>query len=211
METPEGVPEQFEDQMQLMYDMVALAFETDMTRIATLILAHDGSNRSFPMIDINRGHHDLSHHQGNKENLTQIAKIDRHYMTYFAKFLEKLSAMKDPDGTSVLHNSMIVYAGGNADGNAHSHDDLPVILAGAGGGALRPDGSTSCARCRCRTCSSTCSSTWASKASIASAIPTVAAQRSDSWIPEHLSPAPHAHSEVPGDRSAGCWFSSTHS
>jgi hypothetical protein len=137
VETPEGVPEQFEDHMQLMYDMVALAFETDMTRIATLIVAHDGSNRSFPMIDINRGHHDLSHHQGNQDNLTQIAKIDRHYMTYFAKFLEKLSALKDADDTSVLHNSMIVYAGGNADGNAHSHDDLPVILAGAGGGGLK--------------------------------------------------------------------------
>jgi hypothetical protein len=136
--TPEGVPEQFEDHMQLMYDMVALAFETDMTRIATLILAHDGSNRSFPMIDINRGHHDLSHHQGNQDNLRQIAQIDRHYMTYFAKFLEKLAALKDADGTSVLHNSMIVYAGGNADGNAHSHDDLPVILAGAGGGMLHP-------------------------------------------------------------------------
>jgi hypothetical protein len=101
-------------------------------------LAHDGSNRSFPMIDINRGHHDLSHHQGNKDNLTQIAKIDRHYMSYFAKFLQKLADLKDPDGTSVLHNSMIVYAGGNADGNAHSHDDLPVILAGAGGGMLHP-------------------------------------------------------------------------
>jgi hypothetical protein len=136
--TPEGVPEQFEAHMELMYDMVALAFETDMTRIATLILAHDGSNRSFPMIDINRGHHDLSHHQGNEDNLKQIAKIDHHYVTYFAKFLEKLSALKDADGNSVLHNSMIVYAGGNADGNAHSHDNLPVILAGAGGGMLHP-------------------------------------------------------------------------
>jgi hypothetical protein len=133
---PEGVPDQFEGRMQVMYDMIALAFETDMTRIATLILSHDGSNRSFPDIDISRGHHDLSHHQGNEDNLRQIAMIDRHYVSYFAKFLEKLAALKDADGTSVLHNSMIVYAGGNADGNAHSHEDLPVILAGAGGGAL---------------------------------------------------------------------------
>jgi hypothetical protein len=116
--------------------MIALAFETDSTRIATLILAHDGSNRPFPEIEVKRGHHDLSHHQGNEENLTQIAKIDRHYVSYFAKFLEKLSSMKDADGTSVLHNSMIVYACGNGDGNRHSHDNLPVILAGAGGGGL---------------------------------------------------------------------------
>jgi hypothetical protein len=134
---PEGVPDQFEGRMQVMYDMIALAFETDSTRIATLILSHDGSNRSFPVIDIERGHHDLSHHQGREENLDQIAKIDRHYMTFFAKFLEKLAALKDADGTSVLHNSMVVYAGGNADGNAHSHDNLPVILAGAGGGGLQ--------------------------------------------------------------------------
>jgi hypothetical protein len=135
---PEGVPDPFEDRMQVMYDMVALAFETDSTRIATLILAHDGSNRSFPEIDVNRGHHDLSHHQGNEDNLEQIAKIDLLYMRNFAKFLEKLSAKKDADGTSVLHNSMVVYAGGHADGNRHSHDNLPVILAGAGGGVLHP-------------------------------------------------------------------------
>ena len=136
VKAPEGVPDQFEGRMQVMYDMIALAFETDSTRIATLILAHDGSNRPFPEIGVARGHHDLSHHQGNEENLKQIAQIDRHYMKFFAQFLEKLAAMKDADGTSVLHNSMIVYACGNADGNAHSHVNLPVILAGAGGGGL---------------------------------------------------------------------------
>jgi hypothetical protein len=134
---PEGVPDQFEARMQVMYDMIALAFETDSTRIATLILAHDGSNRSFPEIDVSRGHHDLSHHQGKQENLDQIAKIDRFYVQNLARFLQKLSDMKEADGTSVLHNSMVVYACGNADGNAHSHDNLPVILAGAGGGALK--------------------------------------------------------------------------
>jgi hypothetical protein len=134
---PEGVPDQFEARMQVMYDMIALAFQTDSTRIATLILAHDGSNRSFPEIDVSRGHHDLSHHQGRQENLDQIAKIDRFYVENLAKFLQKLADMKDADGTSVLYNSMVVYAGGNADGNAHSHDNLPVILAGAGGGGLQ--------------------------------------------------------------------------
>jgi Protein of unknown function (DUF1552) len=134
---PEGIPDPFEERMQVMYDMVVLAFQTDSTRIATLMLAHDGSNRPYPQIDIDRGHHDLSHHQGKQENLDMIARIDRHHMEYFGKFLDKLAQSRDPDGNSILHNSMIVYAGGNADGNAHSHTNLPVILAGSGGGKLQ--------------------------------------------------------------------------
>jgi hypothetical protein len=135
--TPEGIPDPFEERMQVMFDMLALAFQTDSTRIATLILSHDGSNRPFPAIDIPRGHHDLSHHQGKAESLDMIAKIDKHHVSYFAKFLQKLADAKDTDGNSILHNSMIVYTGGNADGNAHSHTNLPVILAGAGGGKLQ--------------------------------------------------------------------------
>ena len=134
--TPAGIPDPFEQRMQVMFDMVALAFETDSTRIASLILSHDGSNRSFPEIDVPRGHHDLSHHQGKQENLDLIAKIDKHHMTYFAKFLDTLAHKRDADGNSILHNSMIVYVSGLADGNAHEHTNLPVILAGAGGGKL---------------------------------------------------------------------------
>jgi Protein of unknown function (DUF1552) len=136
-ETPEGIPDEFGERMQLMYDMIALAFETDSTRIATLILAHDGSNRAYPEIDIKRGHHDLSHHGGKQEELDQIAKIDEFHMKSFAAFLERLNSMKDADGNSILHNSMVAYTGGNADGNAHSHTNLPMILAGRGGGTLQ--------------------------------------------------------------------------
>jgi hypothetical protein len=135
--TPAGIPDPFEDRMQVMFDMIALAFQTDSTRIATLILSHDGSNRPFPAIDVARGHHDLSHHQGKSENLDMIAQIDKHHMTYFGKFLDKLTESKDADGNSILHNSMIVYTCGNADGNAHSHTNLPVLLAGSGGGRLQ--------------------------------------------------------------------------
>ena len=88
---PAGIPEQFEERMQVMFDLLALAFQTDSTRIATLMLAHDGSNRPYPEIGISRGHHDLSHHGGKQENLEMIAQIDKHHMTYFAKFLEKLA------------------------------------------------------------------------------------------------------------------------
>jgi hypothetical protein len=120
-----------------MYDMIVLAFQTDSTRLATMILAHDGSNRPYPVIDVPRGHHDLSHHQGNQSNLDMIAKIDQHHISYFGRFLNKLAELKDVDGTSILHNSMIVYSCGNADGNAHSHTNLPVLLAGRGGGKLQ--------------------------------------------------------------------------
>jgi hypothetical protein len=135
--TPTGLPDPFEERMQVMFDMMALAFETDSTRIATLILSHDGSNRPFPAIDVPRGHHDLSHHQNRKENLDLIAKIDKHHMTYFAKFLDRLAHKHDPDGNSILHNSMIVYVSGLGDGNRHDHTNLPLVLAGAGGGKLK--------------------------------------------------------------------------
>ncbi|MEX0612530.1 MAG: DUF1552 domain-containing protein [Pirellulales bacterium] len=134
---PEGIPDPFEERMQVMYDMIALAFQTDSTRIATLIIAHDGSNRPYPDLGVKAGHHELSHHQGKPENLEMIAKIDHHHMKYFGQFLEKLAESQDADGSSILHNSMIVYTCGNADGNAHSHTNLPVILAGAGGGKLQ--------------------------------------------------------------------------
>jgi hypothetical protein len=135
-DVPAKAPKEFDDRMQAMFDLLALAFQTDSTRIATLMLAHEGSNRPYPQIGISRGHHDLSHHGGKQENLDMIAQIDKHHMSYFARFLEKLNQMKDADGTSILHNSMIVYASGNGDGNAHSHTNLPVLMAGRGGGKL---------------------------------------------------------------------------
>ena len=85
---------------------------------------------------LNQGHHSLTHHQDKKELIDKVAQIDRWYVTQFARFLEKLELTRDVDGHSLLHNSMIVYGSGNADGNRHTHTNLPVILAGQGGGAL---------------------------------------------------------------------------
>jgi hypothetical protein len=138
VEAPSSEPVDFKEHMQLMYSMMALAFQTDSTRIATLLLAHDGSNRSFKDIGVSEGHHELSHHQNKRQLMDQIARIDLFYMEQFAWFLEKLDQTKDIDGKSLLHNSMIVYGSGNGDGNRHNHDNLPVILAGAGGGTLTP-------------------------------------------------------------------------
>jgi hypothetical protein len=136
LEAPSGIPSSFKEHIQLNFDMMVLAFQTDSTRIATFLLANEGSNRSFPEIGISEGHHNLSHHMGTREMMDKIAAIDLWYVEQFARFLEKMAAVKDVDGHSLLHNSMIIYGSGNADGNRHTHSNLPLVLAGRGGGAL---------------------------------------------------------------------------
>ena len=136
--TPEGVPASHGQHLDLMFEILTLAFQTDSTRIATLLLSHDGSNRSFAEIGIPEGHHDLSHHFGNEEKIRKVAAIDQWYVKQFASFLAKLDRVQDADGHSLLHNSMIIYGSGNADGNRHSHDNLPILLAGQGGGTFAP-------------------------------------------------------------------------
>ena len=133
-----GEPRTYEEHIKLMMEMMVLAFQTDSTRISTFLLAHDGSNRSFKEIGVSSGHHNISHHKGNAENLDQIQKIDQFYLTQLAYFLQRMKDTEDVDGNSLLHNSMIVYGSGISDGNRHNHNDLPVIVAGGGGGAFTP-------------------------------------------------------------------------
>jgi hypothetical protein len=137
-DTPAGIPPRYDDYIQVMFDMMVLAFQTDTTRISTFLLANEGSNRTFPELEIPEGHHYLTHHQGKQEMIDKVADIDLWYMKQFAKFIEKMEATKDIDGKSLLHNSMIVYGSGHADANRHTHTNLPVILAGGGGGKLTP-------------------------------------------------------------------------
>jgi hypothetical protein len=137
-EAPSGIPTDYGEHMDIMYDLLAMAFQTDSTRVATLLLANDGSNRAFTEIGIPEGHHYCSHHRNNPDLMEKVGEIDLHYMRHFARFLERLDKTKDVDGKSLLHNSMIVYGCGNADGNKHTHDNLPVVLAGAGGGTITP-------------------------------------------------------------------------
>lgn len=136
--TPPGIPPNYEEYIQVMYDMMILAFQTDSTRIATFLLANEGSNRAFSEIGIAEGHHFLTHHQNKQDMIDKVAEIDLFYTKQFARFLEKMQATKDVDGKSLLDNSMIVYGSGNSDGNRHTHVNLPVILAGGGGGTLTP-------------------------------------------------------------------------
>lgn len=137
-DAPSGVPNNYQEHIRLMADMLVLAFQTDSTRVATFLLAHDGSNRNFKEIGVTDGHHNLSHHQNKAEILEKIAKIDTFYATQYAYFLKRLKETKDRDGKSLLDNSMVVYCSGLGDGNAHSHTNLPFILAGRGGGAFHP-------------------------------------------------------------------------
>ncbi len=132
---PAGIPEKTSEHIDLMFDMLLLAFQTDTTRIATLMLAGDGSNRAFPEIGIRDGHHHLSHHQNNQEMIDKIRLIDRFYVERFARFLDRLAST--PEGeASLLDRSLILFGGGISDGNRHNHEDLPILLAGRGGGVV---------------------------------------------------------------------------
>jgi len=134
---PEGVPSSYEEHIRLMMDMMVLAFETDSTRVATFLLAHDGSNRNFSEIGVSDGHHSVSHHRQNPQALEKLAKIDLFYSRQFAYFLHQLKSRKDADGKSLLHNSMVVWGSGLADPDRHRHSELPIIVAGQGGGAIK--------------------------------------------------------------------------
>jgi hypothetical protein len=136
-EKPEGIPGDFTQHVKLMYDLLALALATDSTRIATFMVLREGSNRSYPWLGVNDGHHEISHHGGSAEKKGKIAKINQWHMERFAEFLAKLKTMRESGGT-VLDNSMIVIGSAIADGDRHAHHDLPVLLAGGGAGALKP-------------------------------------------------------------------------
>jgi len=135
VKVPEGVPDSYEEHIRVMFDLLALAFQTDTTRIATFMLAHDGSNRSFPELGVPDAHHYLSHHQSDPQKLEKIGKIDRFYLRQFGYFLDKMKSIKEGDG-NLLENSMIVFGGAICDGNRHNHNNLPILLAGGGGGTL---------------------------------------------------------------------------
>src|SRR5262245_1441896 len=138
IETPAGIPSDHGAHMQLLIDMLVLAFQTDTTRVVTFLLAHDGSNRSFDQIGISEGHHDLTHHMNRKDWIEKVSDIDLWYVRQFAKFLEKQDDVKDVDGKSLLYNSQILYGSGNAAARSHTHFNPPLVLAGSGGGALKP-------------------------------------------------------------------------
>ncbi len=133
---PVGVPQSYAEHVRLMFDVMTLAFRTDSTRVGTFVMAHDGSNKPYPEIGVGEGHHDLSHHEDKPEKKAKIARINRMHMELFAAWLRQLKSVREGEGT-LLDNCMIVYGSGIEDGNSHAHHNLPVLLAGRGGGAFR--------------------------------------------------------------------------
>ncbi|MDQ3331540.1 MAG: DUF1552 domain-containing protein, partial [Planctomycetota bacterium] len=135
--TPEQPPKDTREHIRLMFDLMVLAFQSDVTRIATFMLANEGSNRTYPMVGVSDAHHGLSHHQNDKEKIEKIAQIDRFFVEEFAYFLKRLRETKDGE-KNLLDNSLVLYGCAIGDGNRHNHDQLPIILAGRGGGKVRP-------------------------------------------------------------------------
>jgi len=129
MAKPDGVPIEFAAHARLMFDLLAIALQTDTTRISTFMLAREGSNRSYREIGISEGHHGLSHHRNDPALMDKVAAINRHHMDQFAYFVDKLKKTTDGEGT-LLDSTTILYGSGISDGNRHNHDNLPVLLAG---------------------------------------------------------------------------------
>jgi hypothetical protein len=136
LQLPDGIPAELTEHINLMFDILLLAFQTDSTRVATMMLADAGSNRTYPEVEVRDGHHELSHHQNDAAKMEKIARIDRYLVERLARFLGRLKAI-DEGGRSLLDNSMILYGSAISDGNRHNHDDLPILLAGGGGGTLK--------------------------------------------------------------------------
>ncbi len=133
---PTGIPQSYEEHIRLMCDLLVLAFQTETTRVCTFVLANEGSNKPYPFINVREGHHDLSHHENKEEKKAKIAEINRFHTTQLAYLLGRLKSVKEGDGT-LLDHCMIAYGSGNSDGNAHNHDNLPLLLAGHGCGTLK--------------------------------------------------------------------------
>lgn len=133
---PSGVPRQLSKHAELMLDMVTLAMQTDSTRILSFMFTNAGSNRSYPEIDVSEGHHELSHHGKSQHKQEHVAKINRFQIERFNYLLTRLKQVSEGSGT-LLDHCMLVYGSGISDGDRHNHDDLPIILAGGGGGRIR--------------------------------------------------------------------------
>jgi hypothetical protein len=134
---PTGVPAKYDEHLRLMADLMVLAFQADITRVITFVLANEGSNKPYPFIGVSEGHHDLSHHGNDNKKKAKIAQINTFHVQQLAYFLERLKATKEGSG-NLLDHCMVVYGSGNSDGNAHNHDDLPILLAGKGCGTIKP-------------------------------------------------------------------------
>jgi len=136
MERPGGAPEEFIDHAKLMMDLMVVAWQTDMTRVVSFMMAREGSNRPYRNIGVTDGHHSVTHHMNDPEKIEKVVKINGYHVETFAYLLDKLRKTPDGDGT-LLDHSMILYGSSISDGNAHTHHDLPLVLAGGAAGQVK--------------------------------------------------------------------------
>ena len=132
---PNGIPPDIEDHIKLMYDLQVLAWQTEISRVSTFLMAKELSGAVYPASGVRDGFHTLSHHSNNEENKAKFAVLNRYHVSLLGYFLEKLKSTPD-GGSNLLDNSMILYGSGMSDGNSHNHDPLPVLLAGGASGRL---------------------------------------------------------------------------
>jgi hypothetical protein len=133
IEKPSGIPFEFSQYVKLMFDLQVIAFQSDLTRVSTMMLGREGSVRTYPEIGVPDPHHPLTHHRGHPDFIEKVTKINCYHVELFAYFLEKLKATADGDG-SLLDHSAILYGGALSDGNQHSNTNLPLLVAGHAGG-----------------------------------------------------------------------------
>jgi hypothetical protein len=136
IDRPSAIPDDYEQYTKLMIDMQVVAWQTDMTRVASFMLGRDGSNRAYREIGIADGHHSISHHQSDPEKIEKLIKIDQLHVAMFAYLLEKLKATPDGDG-NLLDHSMVLFGSSISESNIHTHDDLPIVLAGTANGQVK--------------------------------------------------------------------------
>lgn len=137
MAQPFGMPADFAEHFKLITDMLTVALQADMTRVFTFLVTREGTSRSYREIGIPDGHHPLTHHMNKPDLMEKVSQINTYHVKQFAGWVEKLKSIKEGDG-SLLDNSMIIYGAGLTDGNRHNHEDLPTIVVGRAGGAIKP-------------------------------------------------------------------------
>jgi hypothetical protein len=133
---PAGIPATFGDHMKLLFDLEVLAFQSDLTRVATFMVGREFSGMTYPQIGVPDAHHPISHHQREPDKVEKVAKINLYHVTLFAYLLDKLRSTPDGDGSLLDHMTMI-YGAGMADSNAHDPRNLPLVLVGGGAGQLK--------------------------------------------------------------------------
>jgi hypothetical protein len=136
MDRPTSIPEEFDEHARLMMDLMVIAYQTDMTRVASCMIAREASNRSYRSIGVPDGHHSVTHHDGDPAKIEKVVKINHLHAETFAYLLQKMQSTPDGDGT-LLDHSMILYGSSISDGNAHTHDDLPLVLVGGACGQIK--------------------------------------------------------------------------